>query len=617
MASSNEELHSRRPKHFVNDPNKIVIESLRGLCLSYPSLRFIEKEKIVYRADVDDIRKKQVTLISGGGAGHEPAHAAFVGPNLLSAAVSGNIFASPSTSQILAAIRRVQSPHGTLLIVKNYTGDCLNFGLAAERAKAEGIKVEIVIVGDDVGVGRKQGGLVGRRGLAGTIFVHKVAGAMAAKKASLEEVKNAALLIAENIGTIGVAFDRCTIPGTTQGTSLSDDVIELGMGIHGEPGFQKISLPSSNELVKKMLDTIIDTQDADRSFLNINPEKDKIALLINNLGGVSALELGVVLHDAFNYLVKKNFYVKRVYVGHYMASLNMPGVSLSILKLPKNLDVVPLLDVKAETPGWINHFKVDVSNLDTSLDEKISHSNIKENQEKPFVVNVNPQLFESAIKAACDALIQAEPEITKYDTIVGDGDCGTTLKYGATDVLTALKKGQIVTNDLSEGLMKISNILETRGGTIGFLYCLFIHAISNSLRYFVAAKLEGNKNDQITVDGKCFGASLQSALSTLQTYTPAKEGDRTMMDVIIPFIKKFADILYSTNDDNTLLAFKDAIEVARIGAESTKGMRPKLGRSAYIADNIIKEAQVPDPGAWAAYVILNGIYDDFKLNLPK
>ncbi|GBC05879.1 hypothetical protein RclHR1_06490014 [Rhizophagus clarus] len=612
MASSNKGLHSHHPKHFVNDSNKIVIESLRGLCLSYPSLRFIEKEKIVYRADIDDIRKKQVTLISGGGAGHEPAHAAFVGHNLLSAAVSGNIFASPSTSQILAAIRRVQSPHGTLLIVKNYTGDCLNFGLAAEKAKAEGIKVEIVIVGDDVGVGRQQGGLVGRRGLAGTIFVHKIAGAMAEKRWSLNEIKNAALLVAENIGTIGVAFDRCTIPGSTEGYFLPDDEIELGMGIHGEPGFQKISLPPSSELVQKMLDTIINTHDEDRSFLDINPEKDRIALLVNNLGGISTLELGVVLNDAFNYLVKKNFYVKRVYIGHYMTSLNMPGVSLSILKLPKDLDVVPLLDVKAETPGWINHSKVDISKLDVSLDEKVS---FKESEEKLFVVNVNSQLFESTIKAACNALIQAEPEITKYDTIVGDGDCGLTLKYGAIDILKALKENQIMTNDLSGGLMKISNILETRGGTSGFLYCLFIGAISNSLRYFVAAKVEednNNEKDQILVDGNCFGASLKSALSTLQTYTPARKGDRTMMDVIIPFITTFTDILSSTNDDNTMLAFKDAIEAARIGAESTKGMKPKLGRSTYIADNIIKEAQIPDPGAWAAYVILNGIYENLN-----
>ncbi|CAI2172776.1 10526_t:CDS:10 [Funneliformis geosporum] len=609
MASSNNELHTRRPKHFVNDPNKVLyyINSYQGLCLSYPSLRFIEKEKIVYRADIDDIRKKHVTLISGGGAGHEPTHAAFVGPRLLSAAVSGNIFASPSTSQILAAIRRVESTHGTLLIVKNYTGDCLNFGLAAEKAKAEGIKVELIVVGDDVGVGRQQGGLVGRRGLAGTILVHKVAGAMAAKGASLEEVKNAALLVAENIGTIGVAFDRCTIPGTTQGSSLPDDVIELGMGIHGEPGFQKISLPPSRKLVQKMLDTII-TQDADRSFLDIKPEKDQIALLINNLGGISTLELYVVVNDALSYLVEKKFYIKRVYVGHFMTSLNMPGVSLSILRLPKNLDVVPLLDKSAEAPGWINHIKVDISNLDSSLDEKISHSNVKKKEEKLFIVNVDPQLFESTIKAACNALIQAEPEITKYDTIVGDGDCGITLKYGATDILAALEEGQIVTNDLSEGLMKISNFLEARGGTSGFLYC----ALSNSLRYFVEAKMKEDisiKKNQIIVDGECFGASLKSALSTLQNYTPARKGDRTMMDVIIPFITTFTDT-YST-DNNTLSAFKDAIEAAKTGAEYTKGLKPRLGRSTYIDENIIKEARVPDPGAWAAYVILNGIYVDF------
>ncbi|CAG8714383.1 15182_t:CDS:2, partial [Funneliformis mosseae] len=310
---------------------------------------------------------------------------------------------------------------------------------------------------------------------------------------------------------------------------------------------------------------------------------------------------------------EKKFYIKRVYVGHFMTSLNMPGVSLSILRLPKNSELVNLLDESAEAPGWINPIKVDISSLDVSLDEKISHSNAKKKEEKHFVVNVDPQLFESTIKAACNALIQAEPEITKYDTIVGDGDCGVTLKHGATDILAAFEEGQIVTNDLSEGLMKISSFLEARGGTSGFLYCLFINALSNSLRYFVEAKMKEDshiKKDQIIVDGECFGASLKSALSTLQTYTPARKGDRTMMDVIIPFITTFTDT-YST-DYNTLLAFKDAIEAAKAGAEYTKGLKPRLGRSTYIADNIIKEAQVPDPGAWAAYVILNGIYDNLS-----
>ncbi|CAG8690733.1 6590_t:CDS:2, partial [Ambispora leptoticha] len=249
MASHGKEesLPQRPIKHFANDTKNIVLEALRGLCFTFPHLRLIEREK--GKADIDEIKNKQVTLVSGGGAGHEPAHAGFVGPNLLSAAVSGNIFASPSTSQILAAIRRVQSPHGTLLIVKNYTGDCLNFGLAAERAKAEGIKVDIIIVGDDVGVGKEQGGLVGRRGLAGTLFVHKIAGAVAAEGATLEETKAAAELAARNIGTIGVAFDHCTIPGSESAAFLSKDEIELGMGIHNEPGYKKISLPSSRELV--------------------------------------------------------------------------------------------------------------------------------------------------------------------------------------------------------------------------------------------------------------------------------------------------------------------------------------------------------------------------------
>ncbi|KAF0384418.1 dihydroxyacetone kinase [Gigaspora margarita] len=295
----------RKSSCYVSDKNakmseNIVIESLRGLCLTYPSLRLIEKEKIVYRADIDEIRQKQVTIISGGGAGHEPAHAAYVGSQMLSAAVSGNVFASPSVTAILAGIRRVQSPHGTLLIVKNYTGDCLNFGLAAERAKSEGIKVDMIIVGDDVSIGRNSA--VGRRGLAGTVLVHKAAGAVAAAGGTLEETKSVASLVAENIGTIGVAFDHCKIPGSSHSPTLPKGIIELGMGIHGEPGFQKIPLPPSRDLVHKMLDTIINTDDPERSYLDIHPEKNSIVLLVNNLGGLSTCEIFRYSYEAASYL---------------------------------------------------------------------------------------------------------------------------------------------------------------------------------------------------------------------------------------------------------------------------------------------------------------------------
>ncbi|CAG8485588.1 8101_t:CDS:2 [Scutellospora calospora] len=522
----------------------IVVESLRGLCLTYPSLRLIEKEKsklnknayigminslknkvvynginnnsltVVYRADIDEIREKQVTIISGGGAGHEPAHAAYVGPQMLSAAVSGNIFASPSVTAILAAIRRVQSPHGTLLIIKNYTGDCLNFGLAAERAKNEGIKVDTIIVEDDVSIGRNS---VGRRGLAGTILVHKVAGAVAASGGTLEETKSAASLVAENIGTIGVAFDHCKIPGSSQGPTLPKDIIELGMGIHGEPGFQKIPLPPSRDLVHKMLDIIINTEDPERSYLDIHPGENSIVLLVNNLGGLSTKQ--------------KQFHIARIYTGTFMTSFNMPGFSLTILKLSKDQDIIQMLDQHVEAPGWINRVYLDCSSLDTKLDENISISSINKSDNKyPQSILCDPQLFESTLKSVCNAIIQAEPDITQYDKAVGDGDCGTT-----------------------------------------------------------------------------------NALTTLENYTPARIGDRTMMDVLIPSINTFSNSLNS--EDNVLKALKSAVDLAKNSAESTKFLKPNFGRSTYISYDDIKNAGVPDPGAWVVYQIFKSVYDNLQLKL--
>ncbi|CAG8588546.1 9628_t:CDS:10 [Paraglomus occultum] len=589
------------PKHFVNDSNEIVVEALRGLCLTRPSLRFIEREKVVYRTDIDIIRTKQVTLISGGGAGHEPAHAGFVGANLLSAAVSGNVFASPSASQILAAIRRVQSPYGTLLIVKNYTGDCLNFGLAAERAKAEGIKVDMIIVGDDVGVGRKNDGLVGRRGLAGTVLVHKVAGAVAANGATLEQVKAAARTVIENLGTVGVAFDRCTIPGSDNKSLLPANQIELGLGIHGEPGSSRISLLPSRELVRQMLEMIISKTDPDRSYLDIQENRDSVVLLVNNLGATSGLECSVVLNDALLYLNERGLEVKRSFVGSFMTSLNMPGISLTILKLPQDEDLIKHIDKPVDAPGWMNYVTVDTSQLDEELDEKVSDSTHVPTYQ--YKVIVDPSLFERTVRSACESAIKNEPEITAADTIAGDGDCGITIANGAKAVLGAFEKNEIDSSDCSRALLQISNILEnTMGGTSGALYCIFLNALARELRNAV----ETRKNAGHTVaDAQCWVESLKKALSDLESYTPAREGDRTLMDALIPFVTSFSHAI--SVDSNMIMALTKAAEMASQGAQNTRNMRARLGRASYLDDESLITAGIIDAGALAVTKIVDEI----------
>ena len=307
-------------KHFINARDTIVTEALDGLIAcsggrlarldGYPDI------KVVLRTDWD---RSRVAVVSGGGAGHEPAHAGFVGAGLLTAAVSGEIFASPSVAAVLAGIRAVTGPAGCLLIVKNYTGDRLNFGLAAERARAEGLEVEMVIVADDIALPD----LAQPRGVAGTLFVHKIAGHLAEAGAPLAEVAAAARAAAADIRSLGVALSSCAIPGQPAEARIGDDEAELGLGIHGEPGVERIALTEIAGLVATM---------AGRFAAALPPGGADHALILNNLGAVPPIEMGVVARE-----VLRSPLGARVRLllgpGPFMTALNMNGFSLSLLRL--------------------------------------------------------------------------------------------------------------------------------------------------------------------------------------------------------------------------------------------------------------------------------------------
>lgn len=314
---------------------------------------------VVYYADVEDMASKQVTLISGGGSGHEPGYAGYVGQHGLAASVCGHVFASPSSSQVLAAIEKVQSPHGTLVIIMNYTGDCLNFGLAVERAKARGIKVDLIAVGDDVAVGRSKGGKVGRRGMAATALAIKLAGALAARGGSLEEVKAMVQYTINHSATLGMAFDHCHVPGNSTGASLAEDELELGMGIHNETGFLKTKMMSASDLVGRMMRMLVDHHDPERSYLSLD-KQSSLVLLVNNLGGIAQLEMNLVVKEAVEYLLLHHEAtttevvvgtLERVLVGPFLTSLNMPGFSITLLQV-KDKAMLELLDQPVALPGW-------------------------------------------------------------------------------------------------------------------------------------------------------------------------------------------------------------------------------------------------------------------------
>ncbi len=327
-------------KKIINQAENIVNEMCQGIIKAYPDILALnEKYKIIKRKNSN---KSKVVLISGGGSGHEPAHAGFVGKGMLDAAVCGDVFSSPSTIQVYNAIVETSSEKGTLLIVKNYSGDCMNFDAAAEMAEDDNIVVEKVYVNDDVAV---EDSLYtsGRRGVAGTIFVHKIAGAAAERGMELQQVKAIAQKVIFGVRSIGFALSSCTVPAKGSPTfTLGVDEMEFGVGIHGEPGIVREKILSADEVAEKMINSILN----DITY----SEGEEVALLVNGLGGTPLQELYVLNNAVHNILKKKGIIVYRNFVGNFMTSIEMAGASISLLRLDNELKV--LLNDPAETSAF-------------------------------------------------------------------------------------------------------------------------------------------------------------------------------------------------------------------------------------------------------------------------
>jgi dihydroxyacetone kinase len=325
-------------KKIINSPETVVIEMCKGLIKAHPELDFIEKFKVVKKKEIN---KKKVSLISGGGSGHEPAHAGFVGKGMLDAAVCGDVFASPSIKQVYTAITKTDSQKGTLLIVKNYSGDCMNFNEAAELAREDDIEVDAVYVNDDIAVTDSLY-TVGRRGVAGTVFVHKIAGAAAEEGRSLAEVKAVANKTIQNVRSIGFALTSCTVPAKGTPTfEIGDDEMEYGVGIHGEPGRQRMPVAKADELAANMVNQI---------DLDMPISGQEVALMINGFGGTPLQELYLFNNSVSNEVEKKGAKIYKTFVGNFMTSIDMAGASVTILKLDDELKA--LLDAEADTPAF-------------------------------------------------------------------------------------------------------------------------------------------------------------------------------------------------------------------------------------------------------------------------
>jgi dihydroxyacetone kinase-like protein len=323
-------------KKIINEPTRVVSELLKGMELAHPELVYTEKLEVIARRE----KGNKVAVISGGGAGHEPAHAGYVGKGMLDAAISGNVFSSPSPDRIIEGIKQADSGKGVLMVIKNYSGDIMNFGLSKDLAELEDIEVESVVVRDDVAVPDSTYS-TGRRGIAGTVFVHKIAGAKAEAGADLNEVKAAAEKAIANIRSMGMAMSPCILPAVGKpGFKLEEDEIEIGMGIHGEPGVERTKIKTAKEVAEILLDKVL----VDYDFSN-----SEVALLVNGLGGTPLMELYILNKEVQELLVSKGIKVYKTLVGNYMTALDMTGCSITLMKLDEELK--ELLDAPCNTPG--------------------------------------------------------------------------------------------------------------------------------------------------------------------------------------------------------------------------------------------------------------------------
>ena len=322
-------------KKIINNASDVVSECLKGLARANPQLCYTEQLEVI---SCKSKTPNKVGVVSGGGSGHEPAHAGYVGKGMLDAAVAGNMFSSPSPDRIIKGIQEADSGAGVLLVIKNYSGDIMNFDMAREMAEMDGIRVESVVVRDDVAVPDSTYS-TGRRGIAGTVFVHKIAGAKAETGASLDEVKAAAEKAIANIRSMGMAMTPCTLPAVGKpGFELADDEIEIGMGIHGEPGVERTKVLSARETAQILLDKILDDYDVTGS---------EVALMVNGLGGTPLMELYILNNDVQDILAQKGIKIYKTFVGNYMTAIEMAGCSLTLMKLDEELK--ELLDAPCST----------------------------------------------------------------------------------------------------------------------------------------------------------------------------------------------------------------------------------------------------------------------------
>ncbi|WEJ87656.1 MAG: glycerone kinase [Klebsiella huaxiensis] len=542
---------------FFNQRANLVNEVIEGTIIASPwnNLARLESDpaiRVVVRRDLD---KNNVAVISGGGSGHEPAHAGFVGKGMLTAAVCGDLFASPSVDAVLTAIQAVTGETGCLLIVKNYTGDRLNFGLAAEKARRLGYNVEMLIVGDDISLPDNKH----PRGIAGTILVHKVAGYFAERGHNLATVLREAQYAANRTVSLGLALSSCHLPQDAESTPRHHpNQAELGMGIHGEPGASVIATQNSAEIVGLMVEKLTAAL----------PETGRLAVMINNLGGVSIAEMAILTRELANTPLSQRI-DWLIGPASLVTALDMKGFSLTAIVLEESIEKALLSAV--ETAGWQTPVQPREINV---MPSSLRSTRVEFEPSQNSVVA-------GYVEQVTSTLSDLEADLNALDAKVGDGDTGSTFAAGARDIADLLQRQQLPLDNLATLFALIGERLTVvMGGSSGVLMSIF----------FTAA---GQKLEQ----GANVAEALNAGLAQMKFYGGADEGDRTMIDALQPAL---AALLVEPAN------LQAAFTAAQTGADRTlHASKANAGRASYLNSDSLRGNM--DPGAHAVAMVFKAL----------
>jgi triose/dihydroxyacetone kinase / FAD-AMP lyase (cyclizing) len=584
-------------KKVMNEPEDLVVEMCNGMAMAHPELEFMKKYKVMKKKDLNE---NKVTLISGGGSGHEPAHAGLVGKGMLDAAVCGDVFASPSQIQVYQAIKATAGNKGALLVIKNYSGDIMNFKNAAHLASEDGIPVEYVKVDDDIAVEDSLYS-VGRRGVAGTVLVHKIAGAAAEEGRDLMEVKAVAEKAAENVRSIGFALTSCTVPASGSPTfKLADDEIEYGVGIHGEPGIRREKIASADELAKRI------TNDLLKDLKMEDGDPSEIAVLVNGFGGTPLQELYLFNNAVTRILSETNININRAFVGNYMTSIDMAGISLTVMKLDEELKT--LLSSESHAPA----FRVDgpvpgVEYIDLEEDEETQPVSFEvETPEEHAVIKNETVSLDNIIYLVdkmSDIIIKNEVPFCELDSHAGDGDFGMSVSKGFKQLKREWK------DILNQDTLTIGSFLDASSMVI-MEYCGGASGPIWGSAFRAAGKAAG---DRMELDVEEFADMLQAAVKGIQNTGErsfgrgAEVGDKTLVDALVPCADSWSESAAAGDDFKT--AFEKGAAAAVEGAEKTKDIVARMGRAGTVGERSLGH---PDAGAYALGVIFTELSESLK-----